>query len=165
MAAKNTTPNPLVYTLSMKPGFPGRVHRANCKYIPAAATIVSPTEVAPEVLMEASRATCCSVRELDREAAAQEAREAQMAEAEAADAPAGAEAVADAATDAPATPKAKGTRGTRTFDPTGATEHTCEGECGEVKKVAAFPTVAGGKRGVECRTCRDKRAKARKDAK
>lgn len=77
MSAKNT-PNPLLYTLPMKANKPGRLHRATCKHIPSAAEIVSPAEVAPEVVAGASRATCCSVRELDREAAVQEARNAEM---------------------------------------------------------------------------------------
>jgi len=66
--------------------------------------------------------------------------------------------------------KAKAPREARTFDGNAVTEHECAA-CHSVKKVNAFPTVTGkgatgtGKRGVECRTCRDARTKASKEAK
>lgn len=34
---------------------------------------------------------------------------------------------------------------------------TCKGECGKAKPVNSFPTVGGGRRGTECRSCRDER--------
>jgi hypothetical protein len=58
---------------------------------------------------------------------------------------------------------------TRTFNGNAVTEHECA-TCHAVKPVKAFPTVTGkdatgtGKRGVECRTCRDARTKAAKAA-
>jgi mono/diheme cytochrome c family protein len=67
-------------------------------------------------------------------------------------------------------PKAKAAKEARTFDGNAVTEHECA-TCHTVKKVNAFPTVTGkgatgtGKRGVECRTCRDARTKAAKEAK
>jgi mono/diheme cytochrome c family protein len=67
-------------------------------------------------------------------------------------------------------PKAKAAKEARTFDGSAVTEHECA-TCHTVKKVNAFPTVTGkattgtGKRGVECRACRDARTKAAKEAK
>jgi hypothetical protein len=65
--------------------------------------------------------------------------------------------------------KAKAPKEARTFDGNAVTEHECA-TCHTVKKVNAFPTVTGkgatgtGRRGVECRTCRDARTKAAKAA-
>jgi mono/diheme cytochrome c family protein len=70
----------------------------------------------------------------------------------------------------PQAKKAKAPKAARTFDGKAVTEHACA-TCHTVKKVNAFPTVTGkgatgtGKRGVECRTCRDARTKAAKEAK
>ena len=67
-------------------------------------------------------------------------------------------------------PQAKAPKASRTFDGAAVTEHECA-TCHTVKKVNAFPTVTGkgltgtGRRGVECRACRDARVKAAKAAK
>ena len=69
-----------------------------------------------------------------------------------------------------AAPKEEAAKEARTFDGSTVTEHECA-TCHTVKKVNAFPTVTGkgttgtGRRGVECRTCRDARTKAARAAK
>lgn len=55
---------------------------------------------------------------------------------------------------AAAAPKAE-----RTFE--GGDTHTCR-TCGSEKAATSFPTVGGGRRGTECRACRDARRAARK---
>jgi hypothetical protein len=67
---------------------------------------------------------------------------------------------------AKAAQKAKAPKEARTFDGNAVTEHECA-TCHTVKKVNAFPTVTGkgatgtGRRGVECRACRDSRKAAK----
>lgn len=51
----------------------------------------------------------------------------------------------------------------RSIDPTEIGETmTCQGACGQDLAVKKFPTVSGGRRAVECRSCRDGRREARK---
>lgn len=51
-------------------------------------------------------------------------------------------------------------RAIHVFDPYGMTEYECEGKCGTVKPIKAYPTAKNGRRLAECRTCRDARTKA-----
>ncbi|MCY4726721.1 hypothetical protein NYO98_10565 [Nocardioides sp. STR2] len=61
---------------------------------------------------------------------------------------------------APAPTKRPGKRAERTWEPTDAdATRECAGACGETKPAKAFPTTKGGRRGVECRKCRDARLK------
>ncbi len=69
-----------------------------------------------------------------------------------------------------ATPKAATPTAARTvlgsFDASKADMHKCEGACGQRLPVKKFPTVTGTTRRVaECRSCRDARTKAAKEAK
>jgi hypothetical protein len=191
-AAKNTEPVAVVYTAPTGNRTAGRVHRATCKHIPKGANPVSPEVAGVDALLDASRATCCSVREADVQAAVTRARSAELAAeapadytvaAEAADGSTGVVAevthheVTDVApgpeAEVPAVPEQAAAPagetvpvGKRTFDPAGVTEFTCQGACGQTLPVSKFPTVTGsGKRVVECRTCRNARTKAAKAAK
>jgi hypothetical protein len=59
-----------------------------------------------------------------------------------------------------ATKKATTTTSTaKTFEIGKTKSRKCAGVCGESKPINKFPTVSGqpGRRGVECRDCRDKR--------
>ena len=48
----------------------------------------------------------------------------------------------------------------RTWDATESDVHTCAGACGETKPAKAYPTTkTPGRRGAECRKCRDARLK------
>lgn len=164
---------PLVYTGPTGNRKIGRVHRATCKHMPKSAIPTAAEQVDPDVLWEATRATCCSVKLADHEAAVDAAAEAVKAR----------RAKRKARTVAPAepvaeTPKEKaakavttkaGERGAtgrrRTFGRFVADTHTCEGACGQELAAKAFPTTSQpGVRVGECRKCRDARLAARKGA-
>lgn len=57
----------------------GRIHRATCKHIAKGADRLSPAQAGVDALLAASRATCCSARETDRDAAVTTARDAAAA--------------------------------------------------------------------------------------
>lgn len=58
-------------------------------------------------------------------------------------------------------PKSSTRRSAAPAIPDGATEHVCSGACGQTLPIVKFPTIGGGRRGSECRKCRDERRTAK----
>lgn len=58
----------------------------------------------------------------------------------------------------------KPSRESGSFDPAGIETYICTGTCRRSLPVVKFPTVAAGRRGSECRECRDARRVPRDDA-
>lgn len=178
----NPTPVEFVYTAPTGNRTAGRIHRASCKHIAKGATPMRPAEAGVDALLDATRATCCSVREFDRRNAVNEAKSAELsvpvpavagatseAEVPAAGEAAEGSAVADAGTtDAGRKARQAAARAAKigTFPAEGVTARTCAGACGRELPVKKFPTVTGtpGIRVAECRECRDARTKAAKAA-
>jgi hypothetical protein len=82
-AATSTPPVELIYTTPTRGRTSGRLHRVTCKHIAKGPEQLSPADAGAAALRAATLATCCSVREVDREHAVRTA-EAATLEAEAA---------------------------------------------------------------------------------
>lgn len=170
-----TAPAPLVQIIGTK-----RLHKATCSQIGERARRTTDNMTDAEIA-KASKATCCRPLLADALIGGAALR---LADANGTTPPALAKVAAVTAVEvdgvkvaetrridatpsvsAPAQPTqaaaSTGTKEARTFE--GGDVHTCR-TCATERPVTAFPTVGGGRRGTECRACRDARRKARTEA-
>jgi hypothetical protein len=90
-AATSSPAVEVIYTAPTGRRTSGRVHRAKCNHIPKGPVRLSPADAGADALRAATLATCCSVREADRDSAVAVALAAEAsAAAEAAEAAEGA---------------------------------------------------------------------------
>lgn len=80
-AATSPLPVEVIYTAPTGSRAHGRLHRATCKHIAKGPARLSPADAGAARLLAATLATCCSVREADRDGAVAAARAAEAAEA------------------------------------------------------------------------------------